>query len=101
MTHTHSRQPAINQSQHPIPRDTSLLTAPRQRSMPESANLPTEQIHRPTVGRYTVVLDGDPQQPNATTVPFLEWERACAVATRFSPRATLLAAFCEPSAATP
>src|SRR5271167_1746827 len=57
MTDASRRQPAIDQTPHPVPDYAAVLTAPRDRAMPEPAHLEPKQVQRWAVGRHPIVTD--------------------------------------------
>ncbi len=57
MKHAHRRQPAVDQAPHSVPSNTTVLTAARQRPMPEPAYLVTEQLQRRAVHGHSVIAD--------------------------------------------
>ena len=57
MTDRRPRQPASDEAPHTIPEDAAILTAPRQRAMPEPAHLEPKYVQRGLVQGHTVISD--------------------------------------------
>jgi hypothetical protein len=57
MTDASGRQPVLDQSAHPVPVYAAILTPPRERAMPEPADLEPKRVQRRAVGRHPVVPD--------------------------------------------
>src|SRR6266567_498664 len=57
MTHAHRRQPAIDETPHPVPEDTAVLTPARQRPVPKPAHLESERVQRLTVHGHSVITE--------------------------------------------
>ena len=51
------RQPAVDEPLHPFPRDTPLLTSPRESAMPETTDRETEVGQSISVSRHSEVSD--------------------------------------------
>jgi hypothetical protein len=50
-------QPSFDEPPHPLPENAAVLTTARQRTMPEPADLETEEVERRSVAGYAVVTD--------------------------------------------
>src|ERR1035438_4242251 len=57
MIYAHRRQPAVDQTPHPIPRYSAVLAPARQRPMPEPAYLESERAQRVAVHGHSVIAD--------------------------------------------
>jgi predicted enzyme related to lactoylglutathione lyase len=57
MTNANGRQPAVDQAPHPVPKHTGILTAARERTMPEPTYLEPTRVPRRAVGRHPVIPD--------------------------------------------
>jgi len=57
MTDSRRWQPAVDEAPHAIPRDATVLTAPRQRAMPEPAHLGPKQPQRRGIHGHSVIPD--------------------------------------------
>ncbi len=57
MTDGRRRQPACDEAPHAIPKDAAVLTAPRQRAMPEPSYLESKKSQRRVVHGHSVILD--------------------------------------------
>ena len=57
MTDNGQGQPAGDEAPHAIPKDTAILTAPRQRAMPEPPHLEPKYVQRILVQGHPVVPD--------------------------------------------
>ena len=57
MTDDRHRQPTVDEAPHAIPEDAAVLTAPRQRAMPEPSHLEPKDPQRVLVQGHSVVLD--------------------------------------------
>ena len=57
MTDSRRRQPAGDEAPHTIPEDAAILTAPRQRAMPEPPYLEPKYVQRVLVQGHTVISD--------------------------------------------
>jgi hypothetical protein len=57
MTDRRQRQPASDEAPHAIPEDAAILTAPRQRAMPEPSHLEPKHPQRVLVHGHSVVPD--------------------------------------------
>src|SRR5712692_3906883 len=55
MADTRGRQPAVDVSIHPLPREAVFLTAAPERAAPQSSDLTTEGDESPAVQRHAVV----------------------------------------------
>src|SRR5258706_16368009 len=55
MTDDRQRQPAVDEAPHAIPKDAAVLTAPRQRAMPEPSHLETKDPQRGLVPGHAVI----------------------------------------------
>ena len=55
MTDGRQRQPASDEAPHAIPTDAAVLTAPRQRAMPEPSHLEPQYVQRRSVHGHTVI----------------------------------------------
>jgi hypothetical protein len=57
MTDGRHRQPASDEAPHAVPKDATVLTAPRQRAVPEPPYLEPKNPQRVLVPRHTVISD--------------------------------------------
>src|SRR5438477_6446628 len=57
MTSAGGRQPAVDQTPHPIPKHAGVLAASRKGAMPEPADLVSKRRQRRAVPRHPVVTD--------------------------------------------
>src|ERR1700736_4462362 len=57
MTDRRRRQPAGDEAPHAIPKDATVLTAPRQRAMPEPPYLEPKYVQRILVQGHTVIAN--------------------------------------------
>jgi hypothetical protein len=57
MTHAGRRQPAVNEPPHPVPPYAAVLASPRERAMPEAADLEPKDVQRVAVRGHTVIAD--------------------------------------------
>src|SRR6266850_319655 len=57
MTDRRQWQPAGDEAPHAIPKDAAVLTAPRQRAMPEPSHLESKKSQRRVVHGYSVISD--------------------------------------------
>src|SRR5437773_11617718 len=57
MTDSRQRKPASDEAPHTIPKDATVLTAPRQRAVPEPPDLEPKNPQRVVVLRHTVIPD--------------------------------------------
>src|SRR6516164_11848370 len=55
MTDRRQRQPSVDEAPHTIPEDAAVLTAPRQRAMPEASHLEPKDPQRMVVQGHSVV----------------------------------------------
>ena len=55
MTDERHRQPTVDEAPHAIPKDTTILAAPRQRAMPEPSHLEPKDPQRVLVQGHSVV----------------------------------------------
>src|SRR6266481_4829606 len=101
MTDGRQRQPASDEAPHTVPEDASVLTTPRQRTMPEPSHSESKKEPAPGCSWAPHNTGGVHAPPLATTCPGRGWVHACAAAARLSPRSASLAVFCESFAATP
>jgi hypothetical protein len=63
------RQPAGDQAPHAVPKDATVLTAPRQRAMPEPPHLEPKDMQRSLVKGHTVIPDVYPLQRTGRIFP--------------------------------
>jgi hypothetical protein len=57
MTDGRRRQPASDETPHAVPKHAAVLTAPRQRAMPEPPHLESKEPQRPVVHGHPVISD--------------------------------------------
>src|ERR1700732_4839098 len=55
MTNGRQRQPASDEAPHTIPKNAAVLTAPRQRAMPEPSHLESKKSQRRSVHGHAVI----------------------------------------------
>jgi hypothetical protein len=55
MIDANRRQPADDESMHPIPRDTAGLATPQKSAMPEPSYLDSKQMQRVIVHGHTII----------------------------------------------
>src|SRR5260370_37570103 len=60
MTDDRHRQPAVDEAPHAIPEYATVLTAPRQRAMPQPSHLEPKDPQRVLVPRHSVIPDVSP-----------------------------------------
>src|SRR5690606_35697870 len=57
VAHASGRQPSVDDSPHPVPKDSAVLAPTRQGTVPEPADLESEEVERRAVRRHAVVTD--------------------------------------------
>src|SRR5258707_4420908 len=57
MTDGSRRQPASDEAPHAVPKDAAVLTAPRQRAMPEPSHLESKKSQRRVVHGHSVISE--------------------------------------------
>src|SRR6202158_3273334 len=57
MTYACKRKPACEQAPHTVPANATVLAAPAQRAMPETAHLKPKQVQRRAVHGHPVITD--------------------------------------------